>query len=65
MSGKDRQMSGSGGQERAPDNSDPTGIGPPPPGATTEVTGDQKGITHGVPVTPSKDDEPSPDVVAE
>ena len=64
MSGKDGQISGSGEQERAPDNSDPTGIGPPPPGATTEVTGDQKGMTHGVPVTPSADDKPSPDASA-
>jgi hypothetical protein len=38
-----------GGREAVPDNSDPTGIGPPPPGATTEVEGG-RGVTTAAPV---------------
>jgi hypothetical protein len=39
-------------------NSDPTGIGPPPPGAETEVTPDGHGVTRS-PLPPQGDGEPS------
>jgi hypothetical protein len=35
-----------GPDQTVPDNSDPTGIGPPPPGAETHVE-DGRGITEG------------------
>jgi hypothetical protein len=41
------------------DNSDPTGIGPPPPAAVTEVTPDGHGVTHGVEIAGEREDETS------
>jgi hypothetical protein len=39
------------------DNSDPTGIGPPPPGAATEVTPDGHGVTHAVEIAGEREEE--------
>lgn len=64
MNRNDGRPSGPGGQEPLPDNSDPTGIGPPPPGSTTDVTSAGTGITKAASVT-SDDDEPSANALAE
>ena len=46
-------------QQQVPDNSDPTGIGPPPPGAETHVK-DGRGITEAPPAGSRGDDGKQP-----
>lgn len=45
-------------QPQVPDNSDPTGIGPPPPGAETTVTAEGEGITHAASLEEAEDESP-------